>query len=81
MSPAKMTATDAQSGPSATWIEILTPAGLVATVTAMLRVRRERRQLLALDDRMLKDIGMSRGDAYAEASRPLHDVPFRRNFG
>ncbi|MFZ4805878.1 MAG: DUF1127 domain-containing protein [Hyphomicrobiaceae bacterium] len=80
MSPAKMTATGAQSGASATWIQTISPAGIVAMVAAMLRVRRERRQLLALDDRMLKDIGMSRGDAYAEASRPLHDVPFRRNF-
>jgi len=79
MSPAKMTATDAHSGSSETWIRTLSPAGIVAMVAAMLRVRRERRQLLALDDRMLKDIGMSRGDAYAEASRPLHDVPFRRN--
>lgn len=41
------------------------------------RVRRERRRLLTLDDRMLKDLGLSRGDVHAEASRSLFDVPRR----
>lgn len=31
----------------------------------------ERRRLLALDDRMLKDIGLSRADAWAEGSKPM----------
>jgi uncharacterized protein YjiS (DUF1127 family) len=32
---------------------------------------RQRRALLRLDDRMLKDIGISRADAEREASRPF----------
>lgn len=33
--------------------------------------RRGRRQLLALDTRMLRDIGLSRVDATAEAGKPF----------
>ena len=32
---------------------------------------KQRRQLLALDDRMLKDIGISRVDAIIEARKPF----------
>lgn len=42
---------------------------------------RQRRALLRLDDRMLKDIGISRADAVGEASRPFWDEggdPWRR---
>jgi uncharacterized protein YjiS (DUF1127 family) len=39
-----------------------------------LQVRRERRMLLGMDDRMLKDLGLS-GIAHTEASRPFWDVP------
>lgn len=42
-----------------------------------LRVWRERRVLLAMDDRMLKDLGLN-GIAYREASRPFWDVPHER---
>lgn len=35
------------------------------------RVALERRRLLELDDRILKDIGLSREDASREASRPF----------
>ncbi len=35
------------------------------------RLRRERAQLLALSDRELGDVGISRVDAMREASRPL----------
>ena len=38
-------------------------------------VRRQRRALLALDERMLADIGLSRSQAYREASRSLTDLP------
>jgi uncharacterized protein YjiS (DUF1127 family) len=41
-------------------------------------VRRQRQQLLALDDRMLSDIGVSRADAWNEARRPLSDLPNTR---
>lgn len=32
---------------------------------------RQRRQLLSLDDQLLKDIGISRADAEVEASKPF----------
>ena len=42
------------------------------------RVRRERQLLATLDDRMLKDIGLTRADANLEASRSNWDVPDNR---
>ncbi|WP_072392582.1 DUF1127 domain-containing protein [Hyphomicrobium sp. CS1GBMeth3] len=42
---------------------------------AVFRTVRERRQLMSLDEHGLKDIGMSRADAYCEWSRPFWDVP------
>lgn len=38
---------------------------------------RERRQLAELDERMLKDLGLSRADAEREAGRPFWEVPVR----
>lgn len=50
-------------------------AAIVARLLAMLvggRNRmRQRRQLRRLDDRLLRDIGVSRRDARREASKPL----------
>jgi uncharacterized protein YjiS (DUF1127 family) len=43
-----------------------------------LKVRRERRMLLGLDDRALKDMGFDRGTAYGEAQRPFWDIPIDR---
>lgn len=40
------------------------------------RIRRERQQLRAMSDTMLKDLGITRGDALAEARR--RDVPASR---
>ena len=37
--------------------------------------RRQRRQLLRLDERMLKDIGISRADALNEARKPCWKRP------
>jgi uncharacterized protein YjiS (DUF1127 family) len=33
--------------------------------------RRQRRALLWLDDAMLKDVGLGRGDAFREAAKPF----------
>jgi uncharacterized protein YjiS (DUF1127 family) len=38
-------------------------------------VWRQRQALLALNDRMLMDIGISRADAFREATRHLWDLP------
>jgi uncharacterized protein YjiS (DUF1127 family) len=52
-------------------------ARLIGTIELALQVRRERRILLGMDDRTLKDLGLN-GTAYAEASRPFWDVPADR---
>lgn len=39
------------------------------------RIYHERRALLALSDHTLKDLGLSRADAYHEASRPWWELP------
>jgi uncharacterized protein YjiS (DUF1127 family) len=41
-------------------------------------VARQRRALLALNERLLKDIGISRADAEREASRPFWDLAQKR---
>ena len=50
---------------------------LVTAVTERLaemgQKRRSRRMLLEMSDAQLKDIGISRADAYREASRPFWD--------
>jgi uncharacterized protein YjiS (DUF1127 family) len=51
--------------------------GLLGKLQAMWTIRRQRRALMALDDRMLADIGLSRSQAYREASRPFGDLPDR----
>jgi uncharacterized protein YjiS (DUF1127 family) len=49
--------------------------GLISRLVRILTIRRERRALMALDDRMLADVGLSRTDAYREAHRRLFDLP------
>jgi uncharacterized protein YjiS (DUF1127 family) len=51
---------------------------LIRIVDLALAVRRERRMLLRMDDRALKDIGLSRSVACAEAWRGFWDVPVDR---
>jgi len=41
-------------------------------------VARQRRALLTLDERLLKDIGITRADAEREASRPFWDMAQER---
>jgi uncharacterized protein YjiS (DUF1127 family) len=50
----------------------------VGFVRSAMTVARERRMLLELDDRMLKDIGVGRSEAFYEATKPFGDIPFRR---
>lgn len=52
--------------------------GVFSFVNKILVARRQRIQLLSLDDRMLADIGISRADAYREAARSPFDVAMSR---
>ena len=57
--------------------ETLYSAG-VWLALALLRwqeLARPRRRLLSLDDRMLKDIGITRAEAMREGTRPFWDTP------
>lgn len=52
--------------------------GLLAVFATLLRwdqVARERRSLRALDDRALRDLGLTRADVEREALRPFWDIP------
>lgn len=53
--------------PSLPWLRPSLPA--LPSLGAMLRTIVTRRQLAEMDDRMLKDIGISRVDALQEADR------------
>jgi uncharacterized protein YjiS (DUF1127 family) len=50
----------------------------VSWVERAFRTARERRQLMALDERALKDIGLSRADAHSEWTRRFWDLPCDR---
>ena len=49
--------------------------GLVAGLLHLFAVRRSRHTLAALDDKALKDIGLSRSDVAQEVNRPFWDAP------
>lgn len=49
--------------------------GIFARISAAFELAAQRRQLAALDDALLEDIGLSRGDARREAARAPWDVP------
>jgi uncharacterized protein YjiS (DUF1127 family) len=49
--------------------------GFMALFWRLTGLRRQRAQLLRLDDRALRDIGLTRADAEDEAARPIWDVP------
>ncbi len=48
---------------------------LIPRLRAALTLRRSRARLVALDDHLLRDIGLDRCAALDEARRPLWDVP------
>ena len=52
--------------------------GLFAKLRLALTAHAQRQKLATLDDAALADIGLTRTQAFAEASRPLWDVPANR---
>jgi uncharacterized protein YjiS (DUF1127 family) len=48
---------------------------LISILDLALEVQRERRMLLSMDDRALKDIGLSRSEVWAEACRSVWEIP------
>ncbi len=72
----------AACAPSRSWEGPIGAGHLISraflTLERALTVWRERRMLLELNDHALKDLGIGRGDAYAEASRSIWDLPCDR---
>ena len=67
-------ATSSTGGKAAAGIERLVGvvvARTIAAIDTMMTRRRSRLQLQSLDDRMLKDIGVSRADVVAESCKPF----------
>ena len=54
-------------------------ADMAMLLHEMLRARSTRRMLREMDDRLLSDIGIGRGDAMHEADRSMWDVAQRRH--
>ena len=54
-------------------------ADAASFVRTMLRARATRRMLTEMDDHLLADIGVGRGDALHEAGRPMWDLAQRRH--
>lgn len=50
---------------------LLDPLRLLAQLDEWVDRRRQRRALLGLNDDLLKDIGVSRADAFREATKPF----------
>jgi uncharacterized protein YjiS (DUF1127 family) len=61
--------TVSRAAPSASTIDVLTRA--TDALLGWLQRDRDRRALQTLDDRLLRDIGVSRGDVEAEAAKPF----------
>ncbi|KQI72090.1 hypothetical protein AN191_08020 [Loktanella sp. 5RATIMAR09] len=51
------------------------PRSVVDSLRTMIAVSHQRRQLRALDDHMLADIGISRTQAVAEAQKSVWNAP------
>lgn len=49
--------------------------GVARRLAAWIDIGAQRRRLAELDERMLRDIGISREDALREAGRPFWDRP------
>ena len=65
---------EAASFPSARHARGAARPSLWARLFSWIKVARERRRLLELDPRLLKDVGLTPEQAWHEASRPFWDV-------
>ncbi len=54
------------------------PMNVFVRAVTMLSVWRERQCLATLDDRALRDVGLSQADVERETARTLFDVPSNR---
>lgn len=63
------------SGAETRFGKLRRPVSLLAWLAFALKVRAERRALMALTDHELKDLGLTRSGADSEASRGLLDLP------
>lgn len=59
------------------WAKPVVQHGWLAWLAAMLRAIETRRHLAQMDERMLRDIGLTRGDAIEEANRAPWDLSAR----
>ena len=49
--------------------------GILGRLMMFIEVTRERRELAHMDDKLLRDIGLTRDEARHEVDRPFWDVP------
>ena len=53
------------------------PGSIVSRIFTFQGIWKERQRLAAMDDHLLKDIGLTREDVQKEAKRPTWDAPER----
>lgn len=51
------------------------PGRLLRRIGGLMALHRSRRALARLDERMLRDIGLTRAEAEAELARPVWNAP------
>jgi uncharacterized protein YjiS (DUF1127 family) len=66
-----MSARTIARGRTAATVPARPAAGVLGTLRAWTERWRHRARLLELDDRMLRDVGLSRADVELEASKPF----------
>jgi uncharacterized protein YjiS (DUF1127 family) len=77
--PSRIPATALAQRPGQRLLDHVLSAGhrAVCTLLRWQELSRQRRALEELDDRLLKDIGLTRADVLQEATRPFWDDPRR----
>jgi uncharacterized protein YjiS (DUF1127 family) len=60
---------------SAIWFRAISPARLLRKIRHLSDIAQSRRALQRLDEHLLRDIGLTRHQAWSEASRTPWDAP------